>query len=730
MRKQLLSVALITALSAVTYAQNKVVSVTNLKKNATKSQPQQFKKCGSVAPSAAWEDNFQKQIEALKANQSKYRSAMQVNYTIPVVVHVIHSGTAVGTGANISNTQVNSQIQVLNDDYAGTGLNNANLPGIFASAKANTGVTFCMAQRTPAGAQMTTPGIDRMSYTSKSFIAPGVNGYDVSYIDATIKPATIWDPTQYLNVWVLDLDHSLLGYATFPDNSGLAGMPSGGSTATTDGFVNTFNGWGVTGPANAPYNKGRTASHEIGHWLGLRHIWGDASCGDDFCTDTPTQANPNYGCPTFPSPTCGNSGDMSMNIMDYTDDLCMYMFTNDQKTRMVTALTNDPRRSAIVATTNLACTPVNLNTPPVAIFTASTTSTFVGAGNVSLTNTTSNATSYAWTVNPTSGATLSSATATSPTISFTTPGSYSVCLTATNSFGSSTPVCQTINVTAIQPTTCDTINNFEADDTLAIFRVGALVSDGYVTGQNSYADIAKAERYDYPTSGFSTGLTISGLRVYHGVIKGSGSTAYNVWSETAGMPDAILGTTSAVNSTFTPLQVNTVTFATPVAIANNTPFYVGYTFGYASGDTIAVVHTRFDNSTVNHAYEQFSDNSWHSFTESPASWGANVSLMVWPIICPTTTVGLAYVKQNLTNNAYIFPNPNNGTFNVMLVFDEQTNATITVTDLLGKQIMVRNVANVTQQDVALNLTNAGAGTYLVTIKTNNGITTKRVVVSE
>ncbi|MEQ1734115.1 MAG: M43 family zinc metalloprotease [Bacteroidia bacterium] len=730
MRKQLLSVALITALSAVTYAQNKIVSVTNLKKNQTKGQPQQFKKCGSVAPSAAWEADFQKQIEALKANQSKYRSAMLVNYTIPVVVHVIHSGTAVGTGANISDAQVNSQIQVLNDDYAGTGLNNANLPSAFASAKANTGVTFCMAQRTPAGAQMTTPGIDRISYSTKGFTAPGTNGYSTSYIDATIKPNTIWDPTQYLNVWVLDLDHSLLGYATFPDNSGLAGMPSGGSTATTDGFVNTYSGWGVTGSGNAPYNKGRTAVHEIGHWLGLRHIWGDASCGDDYCTDTPTQAGPNYGCPTYPSATCGNAGDMSMNFMDYTDDQCMYMFTNDQKTRVVTALTNDARRASIVNPSNLACTPVNLNTPPTAMFTASTTNTFVGGANVTLTNTTTNATTYAWTVSPTSGATLSSTTATSPTISFTAAGSYSVCLTATNSFGSSTPVCQTINVTATQPTTCDTLSNLEANDTLAIYRVGALASDGYVTGQNSYGDISKAERYDYPVSGFSTGLTISGLHIYHGVIKGSGSTAYNVWGETASMPGTVLGTKSVVNSTFTPLQLNTVTFTTPISITNNTPFYVGYTFGNVSGDTIAVVHTRFDNSTVNHAYEQFSDNSWHSFTESPASWGANVSIMVWPIVCPTTTVGLAQVKQNLTNNAYIFPNPNNGTFSVMLVFDEQTDATITVTDLLGKQIMVRNVTNVTQQEVALNLANAGVGTYLVTIKTNNGTTTKRVVVSE
>lgn len=729
MRKKILSLALATSLGVVAFAQNNAVTITTLS-GTKRGEAKAFQRCGTKAPSAQWEAQFQKQIAALKANQSKYRSAMQVNYTIPVVVHVIHSGQALGTGSNISDAQVNSQIQVLNDDYAGTGLNSANVPSIFAAAKANTGVTFCMAQRTPAGVQMTTPGIDRMSYTSKNFTAPGANGYSQSYIDGTIKPNTIWDATKYLNVWVLDLDHTLLGYATFPDSSGLAGMPTGGSTATTDGFVNTYGGWGVTGAGNAPYNKGRTASHEIGHWLGLRHVWGDATCGDDYCNDTPTQSAANYSCPTHPSASCSNSGDMFMNFMDYVDDPCMYMFTNDQKTRIVTALTNDSRRASIVSATNLSCTPVNNNTPPTATFTPSATSTFVGGSAVTLTNTTANATSYAWTVTPTSGATLSSTTATSPTLSFTTAGSYSVCLTATNSFGSSTPVCQTITVSATQPTACDTLSNLEANDTLAIYRVGPLASDGYLTGQNKYGDISKAERYNYPTLGFTSGLTISGLRIYHGVIKGTGATQYQVWGETASLPGTVLGTKSVVNNTFTPLQLNTVTFTTPVSIANNTPFYVGYTFGSASGDTIAVVHTRFNNTTVNSAYEQFGDNSWHAFTETPASWGATSSIIIFPIVCPVTVTGIAQVQRNLTNNAYIFPNPNNGVFNVMLVFDTQTDATITVTDLLGKQILTKTITNVLQQEVPLNLATAGVGTYLVTVKTNAGVTTKRVVVSE
>ena len=177
MRKKLLSVALVTALSAVSYAQNKVVSVTTLAKNQTKGQPKKFVKCAAIAPSVKWEENFQKQIQTLIANQSKYRTAMQINYTIPVVVHVIHSATAVGTGSNISDVQINSGITILNNDFAGTGFNSGNVPSAFASAKANTSVTFCLAQRTPTGVQMSTPGIDRMSYASKNFNAPGATGY-------------------------------------------------------------------------------------------------------------------------------------------------------------------------------------------------------------------------------------------------------------------------------------------------------------------------------------------------------------------------------------------------------------------------------------------------------------------------------------------------------------------------------------------------------------------------
>ncbi len=257
--------------------------------------------------------------------------------TIPVVVHVIHNGDAVGSGENILDGQVLSQIQVLNEDYRkilGTPGYNTNPVG------ADVEIEFCMAVVDPSGNP--TDGIDRVNYGTASF---GTNA-----AVETMKTTTIWDPTQYMNMWSVRFGGGMsgtLGYAQFPDNSGLAGMPTSGGAANTDGVVSTFDAFGSInifpgGTYNPTYNLGRTMTHEVGHWLGLRHIWGDSNCGDDFCADTPESTTSNFGCPT--QTTCDGQLDMVENYMDYTDDACMNIFTEDQKTRIRTVMNISPRR--------------------------------------------------------------------------------------------------------------------------------------------------------------------------------------------------------------------------------------------------------------------------------------------------------------------------------------------------------------------------------------------------
>ena len=140
-----------------------------------------------------------------------------------------------------------------------------------------------------------------------------------------------------MNMWVCNLAGGYLGYAQFP----------GGSSAT-DGVVIDDNAFGTTGSATVPFDKGRTATHEVGHWMNLRHIWGDATCGNDQVEDTPLHNTYNFGCPAagHTSACTGNPVEMTMNYMDYTDDACMYMFSGGQRTRMLAVFASGgPRNS-------------------------------------------------------------------------------------------------------------------------------------------------------------------------------------------------------------------------------------------------------------------------------------------------------------------------------------------------------------------------------------------------
>ncbi len=322
--------------------------------------------CGTGIPSSNWEKLFSKQVQQFKITKERNRNL--IDYTIPVIVHILHNGDNEGVNENISLAQVQSQITILNNDYAGTNSDINNAPSVFAAVKSgNTGIQFCLAKIYVDGSALSEEGIERINWQARGWTNPNFfsNNDDLAaYFNDVIKPNSIWDPTKYLNIWLAEWDIGLLGYATFPALSGLSGITSGIETASTSGIVIRTSAWGNTGTANmAHYNKGRVATHEVGHWLGLRHIWGDLdNCGgSDYCEDTPPQyggsINPvgcNTGCPVFPlhAGLCtrpdgpGNTnitninGDMFMNYMDYTYDECKFMFSSDQASRMQTAMEN------------------------------------------------------------------------------------------------------------------------------------------------------------------------------------------------------------------------------------------------------------------------------------------------------------------------------------------------------------------------------------------------------
>ena len=244
------------------------------------------------------------QIEKFTTEAIRTGKLVNGKIQIPVVVNVLYKTTA----ENISLAQIQSQIDVLNKDFNATNSDFNQVPATFSAVKANVGISFVLDAVNRKYVNKTSWGTnDAMKKTSTKGIAPT-------------------SPTTKLNLWVCTIGGGILGYAQFP----------GGSSAT-DGVVIDSKYLGTTGRATAPFNKGRTATHEVGHWMNLRHIWGDATCGSDLVSDTPTHNTANYGIPAFPHySTCsGTPIEMTMNYMDYTDDAGMYMFSNGQKNRML-----------------------------------------------------------------------------------------------------------------------------------------------------------------------------------------------------------------------------------------------------------------------------------------------------------------------------------------------------------------------------------------------------------
>lgn len=262
--------------------------------------------------------------------------------TIPVVVHVFHNrqNGAIGgaNNPNISEEQILSQIEVLNEDFRrklNTNGYNQNPVG------ADTEIEFKLANQDPNCEP--TNGITR-HYISSAEV-------DVFGQEEFIKAKSIWDPKRYFNIWVCNLKDDYLGAARFPDNTGLDGLDDYLSDSTNDGVIIQHSAFGrKKGTANnskSSYTYGRTATHEVGHALGLRHIWGDENCGNDYCDDTPPQEDSNIftTCRERFSYCFGSENrEMNENYLDYSADICMNIFTLDQKNRMRLAIQNNPFR--------------------------------------------------------------------------------------------------------------------------------------------------------------------------------------------------------------------------------------------------------------------------------------------------------------------------------------------------------------------------------------------------
>jgi len=281
-------------------------------------------------------EDWLKQKQYQRDWESSFLRTDALVITIPIVIHVVHNGEVVGTDSNLSDAQIMSQIDVLNEDFRRMNADTTHTPSMFLPVAADVEIEFVLAKQDPEG--LPTSGILRVLGTKPSW---GISD------DLELKSLSYWPAEEYLNIWVAPLTNSLLGFAQFPV-SNLEGLDESSNNRLTDGVVIDPEAFGSidkdpVAKLASKFDLGRTATHEIGHFLGLRHIWGDGGCNvDDFCDDTPNSSGSNTSCPTPGSKESCGSVEMFQNYMDFTDDGCMNIYTLCQKDRIRTVMDFSP----------------------------------------------------------------------------------------------------------------------------------------------------------------------------------------------------------------------------------------------------------------------------------------------------------------------------------------------------------------------------------------------------
>jgi len=542
---------------------------------------------------------------------------MQGVIKIPVIVHVVHNGEPVGTGPNISEAQVNAQLEVLNEDFrrmAGTPGYNDHPSG------ADIEIEFCLSKVDENGNTMAEPGIDRVNGNRSE--------WSRNDIEANLKPNTYWDPNKFYNIWTVKFaaaEASLLGYAQFPDQSGLPGLQEEGGPASTDGVVVRYQSFGSVTKGNfpvmqAPYNRGRTLSHETGHWLGLRHIWGDGNCADDFVADTPPQAGPSSGCP-LGRQSC-NAINMVQNYMDYSEDACLNIFTQGQKNRMLTVMEVSPRRK--VLTENNFCG-LTVVAAPEADFTIDAENCVLLGSQVTFTDLSKNFPSeWIWTFE---GGDPNTSNVKNPKVTYNSAGTFDAQLIVKNSLGSDTLLLPDF-VTVSAEGLCREFNNFLPGYTPSTLLISDFTNHtGYLTGHNTAGTRGLSE-YFQNDCGYKyvsgTAIRFSNLEIT------SEDTRITVvvWNARGkqNSPGAVIErkeiTTRQVLEDIANGQPTTVIFDRETPVFSR-PFHIGVEIDYSDGSKLAITSSANGEATNATSWVKHSSGEWQLFT---IAYGANIAM--------------------------------------------------------------------------------------------------------
>lgn len=547
--------------------------------------------------------------------------------TIPVVVHVVHSGESVGSGKNLSFEQISTQIEVLNEDFrrkVDSRGENDDPDG------ADIEIEFCLAALDPDGQELSEPGVNRYNGNRVAWTRNDVEG--------VLKPATIWDANQYLNMWTVDFtgeSETLLGYAQFPSESSLQGIPESGGASTTDGVVVQYTSFGSSEKGDfpimqEPYNKGRTTVHEVGHYLGLRHIWGDGPCGaDDFVADTPEQAGPTRGCPLGKA-SCGST-DMISNYMDYSDDACMNIFTKGQKARMRAVLEVSPRRASLANSSACVDQVTEIPNPEF----RPDKELVLNGGAVRFTDLSTNFPSeWAWSFE---GGSPSQSAERNPIVQYDQEGVYKVTLTVSNKIGAAVPLTKEGLITVSSEGVCNSLSNYEGSlvslpmpdtyrDTLLTDPSGSL------GGHNSQRIQAVSEFY-LNDLGYEN-LSAVNISFAHAVsTQDDAAVTIVVWNARGpqSSPAAVIDQQSVliqqIQQDIENNQPTKVVFSSLVPLFG-AAFQVGVLFeNYERGDSVAVKTSPDGGSNLATSWELNQYNEWNQYA---LTWGTNIALDIRP----------------------------------------------------------------------------------------------------
>ncbi len=691
---------------------------------------------GSIAQRTCGTDEYVRQLELTNPEFVKSRQQVQQRVsqwlataenagqkqaknvvTIPVVFHVVYKTAA----QNVPDAQLLAQLQRLNQDYRKLNADVSQTPAIYAGLAADTEIEFCLAQRDPQGNPTT--GITRTSTTVNSFnLSDAVKFSNQGGVNA-------WNPSQYLNIWVCNLGSGLLGYATPP-----------GTSPNYDGVVLLYSS--LPGGSAAPYNQGRTATHELGHYFNLDHIWGSGNggnCASDGIADTPTQNEPNYGCPSFPSPSCNNSGDMSMNYMDYTNDACMYMFTTGQKNAMLAAI-NTSRPGLL---TSLGCVPPTLAALDASVVSISYPGNSVCAGSFSPKVTVKNS---------------GQNTITSLSVNYSLNGGATSSFTWTGSIASQATTVITLPSITINP---------GAHNLTVILNSPNGGTDGNMANNaanRNFTAISQApgitmaapqsfEQATFPPAGYqltNTAQNYSWERTSSAAKTGNSSMFVNNYNANSPgnrselvMPTINLSAYSVANLTFE------VAHKTYTNSANN-PDSLEVLISTDCGSTFvslykkggAMLATGSGSSSQGPAFVPASASDWRKETINLAPYLSSSSAIIKfrainrygnNLYLDDILVDGSLISSSpaeiLNQQISLYPNPAQGIINLKFINADEK-ACIEITDMLGRVVTRETALQVSENTATLHVNHLSNGVYIARISNGATVITKQFVISK